>query len=99
VKPLVFHRQAEEEYLAAVEYYERQRRGLGLDFQEEVERGTAAIRRDPERYPAYEDPIRQFVLRRFPYSILYAELADRIWLVAVAHHKRRPGYWKRRKPE
>jgi hypothetical protein len=34
---------------------------------------------------------------RFPYSIVYKEAADKIMIVAIAHQRRRPGYWRRRK--
>jgi toxin ParE1/3/4 len=100
VKPVIFHPLAESEYLAAVDYYEQQRRGLGLDLQAEVEQALAAIQQDPQRFPVYEEEdVRQYIIKRFPYSVVYAELEDRIWIAAVAHHKRKPGYWARRKPE
>jgi toxin ParE1/3/4 len=99
VKPAVFHHLAEAEYLAAIDYYERQRRDLGLELQAEVERAIEAIQRDPERFPLYEgENARQYILKSFPYSVIYAELEESIWIAAVAHHKRKPGYWARRQP-
>ncbi len=38
-------------------------------------------------------------LHRFPYSVIYEELADHIWVAAVGHHSRQPGYWACRRPE
>ena len=38
-------------------------------------------------------PLQQYRLKRFPFSIIYLEKADRVWIVAVAHPSRRPGYW------
>ena len=100
MKPITFHPRAEAEYLAAIDYYEGERQGLGLEFQAEVEQAVAAIRRDPQRYPVYEEEdVRQYIVRRFPYSIVYGDLEDRIWIAAVAHHSRRPGYWASRRPD
>lgn len=36
---------------------------------------------------------RRFVLHAFPYDLIYAFAGDDLWIVAYAHHKRRPGYW------
>jgi hypothetical protein len=99
VKPVFIHPQAEAEYLAAVDRYERQRAGLGLELQAEIERGLEAIRQAPQQFALYEgDSVRQYIVKRFPYSILYAELEEYIWVAAIAHHKRKPGYWARRRP-
>jgi toxin ParE1/3/4 len=35
-------------------------------------------------------------LNRFPYTVLYRVKNDEIFVTAVAHHSRRPGYWRRR---
>jgi hypothetical protein len=37
-------------------------------------------------------------LHRFPYSLFYEDLPDRVWVAAVGHHRRRPSYWARRRP-
>jgi toxin ParE1/3/4 len=43
--------------------------------------------------------LRKCFVRRFPYTIFYLELAEQIWIAAVAHQRRRPGYWRNRMPE
>ena len=55
-------------------------------------------RDNPHLYAAESGAIRIGPLHRFPYSVYYEELEDRIWVAAVGHHSRRPGYWARRKP-
>ena len=50
----------------------------------------------PRRWPGYLYGTRRFVLHRFPFSIIYLDEPDGVTIVAVAHNKRRPGYWKRR---
>lgn len=37
------------------------------------------------------------LLKRFPYGIIYAQLDERILILAVAHAKRSPGYWESRR--
>jgi hypothetical protein len=49
-------------------------------------------------YAAESGTIRICPLHQFPYSVYYEELADRVWVAAVGHHSRRPGYWARRRP-
>jgi toxin ParE1/3/4 len=100
VKPVTFHREAEAELRAAIGYYEEQREGLGEEFREEVERAVDRIARMPQGFSPYgEEGLRKYVLRRFPYSIFYLELEESIWIAAVAHQRRRPGYWANRAPE
>ena len=100
MKPVVFHPDAEAELDAAMAYYENQRPGLGLDLQAEVERSIGRIRRIPRLFPLHDEKgLRKSPVRRFPYVIFYLELDDRIWIAAVAHQRRRPGYWGHRTPE
>jgi toxin ParE1/3/4 len=97
VKPIIFHPKAEEEYAAAIAWYEAQRPGLGLDFQDEVQILCSLIAQLPETFPEYEDlEVRKCNVNRFPYTLFYLDHEDQIWIVAVAHQKRKPGYWKER---
>ncbi len=99
MKPIVFHPEARAEFDAAAVYYEQQREGLGLEFQEEVEAGVERIQQFPGSFPLHgQTGRRKHVLHRFPYTIFYLELDDSIWIAAVAHQKRRPGYWMDREP-
>jgi hypothetical protein len=98
VKPIVFHPDAAQEAREAAEYYERLRAGLGDDFRAELDAALARIQQDPQLYAAESGSVRICPLRRFPYSVYYEELADRIWVAAVGHQSRRPGYWARRRP-
>jgi toxin ParE1/3/4 len=50
----------------------------------------------PLRWPAYLYGTRRFVLQRFPFSIVYLDDPDLVTIIAVAHAKRKPGYWKER---
>jgi toxin ParE1/3/4 len=100
VKPIIFHPDATAELRAAVAYYEQLRPGLGRDLQREVERAINRIQQHPQSFPQQNEAgLRKYFVRRFPYTILYLELTDQIWIAAVAHQRRRPGYWRNRTPE
>jgi plasmid stabilization system protein ParE len=100
VKPITVHDQAQVEIDEATAWYESERSGLGSEFLTEIERAVGRIRENPVRGVPYKATTFRFLLvRRFPYVIYYTELRDRIWIAAVAHAKRRPGYWRRRKPD
>ncbi len=50
----------------------------------------------PQRWPKYLYETRRLVMQRFPFSIVYLDELDSVIVVAVAHSKRKPGYWKDR---
>jgi toxin ParE1/3/4 len=100
VKPIVFHPNAEQELEEAIARYEAQRTGLGLALSAEVESAVGMIQNHPGMHPQHkETDYRKCVLRRFPYNIFYREREDSIWIIAVAHQKRKPDYWARRSAE
>jgi len=98
VKPVEFHPDAREEARAAAVRYEALRRGLGVDFKAELDAVLARIRSNPQWYAIESGSMRMAPLHRFPYSLVYEELVDRIWVAALGHHSRRSGYWARRHP-
>ena len=87
---------AEDEFLEAVAWYEADRAGLGAEFLAEVERATRRIVSFPEHGSPYLAGTRRIVLGRFPYSVVYWPDADDLLVVAVAHSRRKPGYWRSR---
>ena len=80
----------------AARFYERRREGLGLEFLNEVQRTITSILAHPQSGPSVSPNIRRRIVRRFPFGVLYAIHEKEIVVVAVAHLKRRPGYWKAR---
>ena len=69
---------------------------MAAAFEREVRRGFEQIERSPETWPAHHHETRRFLLSRFAYEIVYRVYPEVILIVAVAHCKRRPGYWKTR---
>ena len=93
-QPLIFHPLAEEELREATSYYYAQDRlGLGEGFVTEVERVLGLLSATPMAGSVVGKNVRQWRLRRFPYTIVYKLRSDHIQLLALAAHKRRPSYW------
>jgi hypothetical protein len=69
-----------------------------LAFSEEIDAAESAIVRLPEAWPPFDLGTRRYLLRRFPFSVVYRVEPQRVLIVAVAHAHRRPGYWKSRTP-
>ncbi len=96
MKRVVFLPEAEQEMLEAVEYYEFYADGLGEDYLKEVERAVAAIEESPKTWSIVEGELRRRLVKRFPFGILYYVDPNEIVVVAAAHLRRKPGYWKDR---
>jgi len=96
VKRVVYHRLAATEHIKSARFYERRRIALGDEFIAEVDAAILRIQRQPELGPVGKYDERSRRVRRFPFRIVYEIQPDRIWIVAVAHLSRRPGYWIRR---
>jgi plasmid stabilization system protein ParE len=93
---LRFHTGARAELLAAVGYYERQLPGLGERFLEQVEGRAERLLEHPHAAPVVRADMRRAALTEFPYGLIYRTVADELWIIAVAHRRRRPGYWRAR---
>jgi plasmid stabilization system protein ParE len=98
-KPLRFDDEAVEEMDAAAQWYEARRENLGLEFIAEVRQALTSIANLPDTWPIVraESRARRFVLRRFPYAIVYIHLEAEIRVLAVAHTSREPGFWRTRR--
>jgi len=91
-----FHPKASEELETSSGFYEEKIAGLGNEFLNEVERMIQVLNDTPMLGIELANPFRRAVLRRFPFSLIYTAEENVLWVVAVAHHKLKPGYWKTR---
>jgi len=96
VKAYALHPEAEREYDQAAQYYLRDNPQAAARFYDEIERLIHDVRRQPDLFPVLSPPLRRHFSDVFPYALLYEDEPDRVWIVAVMHMKRRPGYWKSR---
>lgn len=98
MKPIVIHPRAQAEFEEGCAFYEGRRAGLGRELRIAVEETIGKIQQNPGLGGWYKSSgFRHVIVRRFRYVIYYVELADVIWVAAIAHGSRRPDYWRRRR--
>jgi plasmid stabilization system protein ParE len=86
--------QAVDEAREARDHYLSKSAAVEEAFRKEIERAVALIKEHPETWPSDVHGTRRFVLRRFPYRRVYRTDGASSLIVAVAHAKRKPGYWR-----
>ena len=90
------HPEAVAEAQAAAQWYQVQSPSAAHAFLTELDRAVQKIAEDPGIWPRYVAGTRRFLLQRFPFSVVYRLVSNRIEVVAIAHGRRKPGYWKGR---
>jgi len=93
VKPLELHPGAEEDYLSSLAWYRNRNFSTAEKFDDAFWRAIHAVEDAPERWPVYFSDFRRYTLHQFPFSLVYRVEPSRTFVLAVAHGKRRPGYW------
>jgi hypothetical protein len=94
-RPLIVLPEAEDEILEGMRWYEARRAGLGIEFVGVVEHALVRICEAQESFAVWpsDHRYRRAVLDRFPYLVVFELRAEGVEVVAVAHAKRRAGYW------
>jgi len=77
-------------------YSDRADQALGMAFIAEFERALNFLSNNPELGAVWRGTTRRFPLRRFPYNLVYQIKPQELRITALAHQRRRPGYWKSR---
>lgn len=93
--------EAIDEVVEAAAWYRGQRPGLESEFLAELDRTIPLIASSAESFPRLLDVpedlvIRRTLLPRFPYAVIFMDVGTHIRVLAVAHARRRPGYWLNR---
>ena len=97
VNTLEFHTEAAAEYDAAFDWYLERSPDAARKFDIEVERALGEVLQGPKRWAPGPFNTRKYLLRQFPFVLIYRErLSREVEIVAVAHTSRRPRYWKDR---
>ena len=94
MKRIIIDPLAESEILDASLYYEFEKEGLGFEFTREVEESIKQISNWPTMYQFIEEPYHGCFLDRFPYTIIYRNEKDFVYIVSVVHQSRHPDHWK-----
>ena len=88
--------EALEEAEEAARWYAERSETAAVAFAEELDAAIGQIELMPTAWPPYAYTTRRYLLRRFPYSVVYRVDANQVTVIAVAHAHRRPGYWRSR---
>jgi len=87
------HPLAADEAEAAERWYRERNETAAARFRRELDRAVGLIAERPEAAPPYVGNTRRFLLRRFPFFVVYRLFSQHVQVVAVAHARRRPRYW------
>jgi plasmid stabilization system protein ParE len=93
---LRIHSQAQREIREAFDRYHKRSQDAAQDFLGEIGECLSRIMAGPRTFPSFTKNTRKLAMGRFPYSLIFREKDGAILVVAVAHGKGRPGYWRRR---
>jgi plasmid stabilization system protein ParE len=98
IRPIRSSEPASDEFGEAVRRYEARRSGLGGEFFDAVGETLSRIENNPDIGVTIsaDGQTRRALVAKFPYQVVYRLRPTEIVIVAIAHLKRRPGYWKNR---
>jgi plasmid stabilization system protein ParE len=92
-----FHEAAEGELNDAADFYDLAASVFGSLFVDEIQRTIKRITEFPESAPLMGGRVRRKSVAKFPYSVFYSVRSNGIRILAIAHQKRRPFYWRNRR--
>ena len=90
------HAEAEAEYASALAWYAARSARAAVGFAAAFDAAISNLAQFPEAYPACDDAHRWCQLRRYPYALVYRVEGDQVLVVAVAHGRQLPGFWRGR---
>lgn len=99
MRKLVVRAHAQLDIEEAVLWYENQRPGLGIGFLETVDYLIDRILGSPYQFPQIQRGVRRALIQRFPFSIYFVVIEERIEIIAVLHQHRHPDFWRERGTE
>lgn len=91
-----FHPEARNELEQSVDFYESQQEKLGLEFLKEIYYTIQRIMEFPESFSKLSTNTRKCITNRFPFIVIYQLKKNEIFITAIAHLSRKPGYWQDR---
>jgi plasmid stabilization system protein ParE len=93
---LIVSSPAEREYAEALTWYMERSVRAAEQFDMEVDRALREIAAAPDRFPRCDERHQYFLMRKFPFQVIYRRAGDDIIVMAFAHTSRSPGYWSGR---
>jgi plasmid stabilization system protein ParE len=95
-RPVEIHPEAIAEAQAANRWYRERSASAADAYLAELDLAVDAITDSPEKWPRYVNGTRRYIFHRFPFYLVYRETDGKLEIIAVAHGRRKPGYWKSR---
>ncbi len=92
----LIHEEANREFREALDYYLAISPELGVRFYREMERLIIEVCERPLLFRQFDPPARRHFTDKFPYGVIYVVQPDQVWIVAIMHLSRIPGYWRER---
>jgi plasmid stabilization system protein ParE len=96
MRQLLVREEAELDLVEAALHYERERQGLGLRFERELNHVLGLLQTSPRQFPEIETGVRRALVRTFPYGVFFSLEDETILVLAVLHLRRHPQTWKGR---
>jgi plasmid stabilization system protein ParE len=93
---VVFHPEAIAEARAAYSWYGERNQSAAQAFMAELDMAVTRVMESPATWPVYRHETRRCLFERFPFFLVYRQRGEEVEILAVAHAKRRPGYWRSR---
>lgn len=90
------HPDAERELRSAYLWYLERNTTVAESFVAEVDHAVGVVGDTPDRWPKLTKHVRRYVFPRFPFSLVYRAEPTYVEVIAIAHQKKRPGYWQSR---
>lgn len=84
---------ARRDFDESFDWYLQRSAEAAVRFANSVDAALTVVAADPERFAVVDELHRECPVKRFPFRIVYRVVENRVLVVAIAHAKRRPGYW------
>ncbi|RCW71279.1 type II toxin-antitoxin system RelE/ParE family toxin [Pseudorhodoferax soli] len=99
MKPVRIHDAARAEIVHEALYYKAVSQALAQRFVKAVEDAIALAAEFPAMGTAHKHGTRRCYPKKFPFSVVYLDRQDEIYVLAIAPFSRKPDYWKSRRVE
>ena len=99
IRKIKFHPEARKEIQHETRFYRQAGQRTGNRFIEATKKASEQLQDNPAMWPSMTERLRGNILSQFPFTIIYAFNEDTIFIVAFAHHRKEPGYWRDRVKE
>ena len=94
--PVILLPEANKEFDESFDWYAARSANTARNFSGEIDKALSRIATNPDLYPLIDTVHQVCSVRKFPFRLVYRKLEDRLLFVAVAHTRRRPGFWTTR---